>query len=454
MLKRIIEPVARTRLMLPMVIAVALLGVMITETTYQGAMNTLDGGIALTDARIKSAALLQSLSDHELATHLYVQTGGPTEAEHQVATGQTVRRIQQQAFDQVRSLDAAGTVSLVEVQAHIDAQLARFDLWRKLTADGLRDEALRQSVGYPSMHGREDLRKAFDAVLERTAAIQQTARVSLYDALMRNRLAIHVLMVLTVLATALFVRSLRDVDREKAEQTARLAALVDERTASLRELAGHLVTAREDERARLARELHDEMGGILTAMKLEFARLRRITPMPEGAGPRMAAINDRLNEGIALKRRIVENLRPSSLDQLGLATAIELLCNDVSANLGVPVHTQLEPLKVAADVELTIYRLVQESLTNISKYAECHEVSVTLRRLDAARVEVVIHDDGRGFDAHAVKAGRHGLLGMRFRVESHAGSLSIRSAPDAGTVVMAVLPAAQETKAADMVASA
>jgi signal transduction histidine kinase len=453
MLKRIIEPVARTRFMLPMVVGLALLGAVITETTYRAAKNTLDGGIALTDARIKSAALLQSLSDHEVATHLYLMTGGSAEAQRQEATGQQVRQTQQEAFALVRKLDAAGTVSVDTVRAHIDAQLERFDSWRKLTAEGQHDEAMRQSVGYSSMHGREELHDAFEAVLQRTAAIQQTARVSLYDALMRNRLAILVLMALTVLTTMLFVRSLREADRSKEEEKARLAALVDERTATLRQLADHLVTAREDERARLARELHDEMGGLLTAMKLEFARLRRITPMPEGAGERLTAINARLNEGIALKRRIVENLRPSSLDQLGLGPALELLCKDVEANLGVPIHTQLDPVRVAADAELTIYRLVQESLTNISKYAECRKVTVTLCQHDAAHVVAEIADDGRGFDATSVKAGQHGLLGMRFRVESHAGTLTIRSAPGSGTVVTAVLPAMPAASAASAAAT-
>lgn len=442
MLKAIIEPVARTRFMLPLIVAFALLGVVVTEITYRGAKDTLDGGIALTDARVKSAALLQSLFDHEMATYLYLLTGGSPEAERQRATGQTVRRIQHEAFDLVRHLGAAGEESVKEVRARVDAQLERFAAWRQLAMEGRREEAIRQSVGYASMHGRDNLRNAFEAVLQRAAAIQQSARVSLYSALMRNRLVIHLLMVLTVLTTMLFVRSLREADRHKEDEKTRLAALVDERTASLRQLAGHLVTAREDERARLARELHDEMGGLFTAMKLEFARLRRITAMPQAASERLAAVDARLNEGIALKRRIVENLRPSSLDQLGLTAALALLCNDVTATLGVPVHTRLEPVRVAPETELTIYRLVQESLTNISKYAECREATVTLRQAGAARVEVVIVDDGRGFDATSMKVGRHGLLGMRFRVESHAGQLTIQSAPGTGTVVTAILPAA------------
>jgi len=454
MLKGIIEPVARTRFMLPLVLAFALLGVAITETTYRGAKATMDNAIALNDARIKFKELLQSLSDHEIATHIYLLTGGLPEAERHKETGQKVRRIQQEAFDLIRRLDSAGEVSVDAVRTLIDKQMGSLDAWQQLAATGQREEARRHSVGYTSLRGREEMRNAFDDVIERTAAIQLTARVSLYDALMRSRLGIHMLMPLTVLAMMLFVRSLREADRDKEEEKARLAALVDERTANLRELADHLVTAREDERARLARELHDEMGGLFTAMKLEFSRLRRITPMPEGAGERLAAVDARLSEGIALKRRIIENLRPSSLDQLGLAPALELLCNDVAATLGVPVHTQVEPVRVAADVELTIYRLVQESLTNISKYAGCSEVTVSLRPADAGRVEVAIVDNGRGFDAASLRVGRHGLLGMRFRVESHAGALTIRSAPGMGTVVTALLPVQPENRDASAPATA
>lgn len=93
MLTRIFDPVARNRFMLPMVVAFALLGVVITETMYRGAKDNTGDAIALTDARIKSADLLQSLSDHEIATHLYLLTGGSPEAERQKTTGQTVRLV-------------------------------------------------------------------------------------------------------------------------------------------------------------------------------------------------------------------------------------------------------------------------------------------------------------------------------------------------------------------------
>jgi signal transduction histidine kinase len=441
MFKELIESTARGRYLLPLVVGFALLGVVVTETSYHRAKLTLDGGIALTDARLKSAALLQALTDHEVATRVYLITGEAAEAEKQRQSAQAVRRAEQEAFDLVRRLDEAGTISMEQLTGHIEAQLSRFEAWRKLAEQGRRDQALRLSVRDDNQIQRDVLRAEFDTVLHITAAVQQTARVSLYDALMLNRLAIHGLMALACLAMLMFARSLRDVDQHKAQEQARLAALVDERTTRLRELAGHLVTAREDERARLARELHDEMGGLMTAMKLEFARLRRVPEMPEGAKARLAAVDARLNEGIALKRRIVEHLRPSSLDQLGLSAALELLCADVAANLGVPVQTQFETVPLAKEAELTIYRLVQESLTNVSKYARCSQVTVSLGQRVAGRVEVRVQDNGKGFDTSVVRLGSHGLIGMRFRVESHGGTLTITSAPGQGTTVWADLPA-------------
>ena len=182
------------------------------------------------------------------------------------------------------------------------------------------------------------------------------------------------------------------------------------------------------------------MGGLLTAMKLEIARLRRVPELPATGLERIEGIEDRLNEGIAVKRRIVENLRPSALDQLGLVPALEGLCDDASASLGVPVRARLQPVTLGPEAELTVYRLVQESLTNVRKYARAREVWVSVLP-ENDQVRVAVQDDGQGFDPDTVPPGHHGLLGMRVRVESHGGELRIHSSPGRGTRVEAVLPA-------------
>ena len=283
-------------------------------------------------------------------------------------------------------------------------------------------------------------------MLQKSGAIQENARYSLYRALSLNRLAIHLLALATALALFYFQHLLREEDRKLARERLLLADRVKERTAELTEMATHLVNAREDERAHVARELHDEMGGLLTAMKLEFARLRRLPDMPEKATERLASVESRLNEGIAIKRRIIENLRPSSLDQLGLVPALDMLCRDMAGVLGKPVETELQPVAVDRGAELTLFRVAQESLTNIGKYAQCARVQVRLKQIGPA-VQLTVQDDGQGFSPARVPHGRHGLSGMRVRMESHGGRLTVFSAPGHGTTITAELPATQAAPA-------
>ena len=439
MFKQAIDTFARGRWALPAVLALALAAAVVNESTYQHSHSTLAGGIALVDARIQAARTLQVLTDAEANARAFLisEQAADVSAFRQAAV--ELPAAQEGAFKLIAQIAPEHKVSVDKVRSQITARLQTLDSWMSLAADGQRSRA-QQLAG--SDQGRlrfVELRQEFNIVLDRAAAVQEVARSSLYDAMMLNRLALHGMVLLTVLALLLFMRQLHQSDRQLAQEQLRLEGQISARTAELRELAGHLVGARENERGRVARELHDEMGGLLTAMKLEFARLRRVPDLPAAARERVAGIEARLNDGIALKRRIVENLRPSSLDQLGLCVALEMLCVDTAANLGIPVHKHLQTVQLDKDAELTVYRLVQESLNNISKYAKAREVVVNLEPL-AGAVRVTVQDNGLGFDVEAVPPGHHGLLGMRVRLESHAGKLTIDSASGRGTIIRAELP--------------
>lgn len=439
MFKQAIDTLARGRWALPAVLVLALAAVAVNETTYQHSHKTLAGGIALTDARIQAAHTLQVLTDAEISARAFLVSEQAADVSAYRQAAAELPAAQEGVFKLIARVDPENKVSVDQVRSQIRARLQTLERWVSLAAGGQRSQA-QQLAG--SDQGRlrfVELRQEFDTVLDRAAAVQEVARSALYNAMMLNRVALHGMVLLAVLAMLLFMRQLRHSDLQLAQEQLRLEREINARTAELRELAGHLVSAREDERSRVARELHDEMGGLLTAMKLEFARLRRVPDLPAAARARVAGIEARLNDGIALKRRIVENLRPSSLDQLGLCVALEMLCVDTAANLGIPVHKQLQTVQLDKETELTVYRLVQESLTNISKYAKAHEVVVTLD-LTAGLVQVTVQDDGLGFDVAAVPPGHHGLLGMRVRVESHAGTLTIDSASGRGTLVRAELP--------------
>ena len=242
-----------------------------------------------------------------------------------------------------------------------------------------------------------------------------------------------------VLGTNLDITDRNRAKRSLQQSAAQLESEVKLRTSELRELAVYLQTVREEEKASLARELHDELGGLLTAVKLDLARIRVKVAHDTAVVERLAQANNRLNEGIELKRRVIENLRPSALTNLGLAASLRILCSETSAGLGIPIQAEIDEFSADPDTELTIYRVLQESLTNISKYASAHEVRVRLCTLGET-VQLAVTDDGAGFDPNQSSTGRHGITGMRFRVASLGGTLTLDSARGRGTTLVAAFP--------------
>ena len=191
--------------------------------------------------------------------------------------------------------------------------------------------------------------------------------------------------------------------------------------------------------ASSASELHDELGSLLTAAKLDVARLKsRLTDSPD-ATQRLQHLNDLLNSGIALKRRIIEDLRPSSLSNLGLVASLEILGREFAERSNIEIEMVLEPVVLDESNQLTVYRMVQESLTNISKYAQATEASIVMKNY-ANHVVVEVSDNGKGFDTQHARPSTHGLAGMRHRVEAAKGKLTISSTSGQGTRLSAVLP--------------
>ena len=154
---------------------------------------------------------------------------------------------------------------------------------------------------------------------------------------------------------------------------------------------------------------------------------------------RLAHLNATVDQGIALKRDIIENLRPSSLSNLGLVPALEIQAREFAHRADLEVSSRLEPVEVTDSGQITIYRLVQESLTNVAKYAEASRVEVELHA-EGRRAHVCVRDNGRGFDPRTPVSGGHGLKGMQFRVEAEGGAMQVESAPGRGTVIRAWLP--------------
>lgn len=204
-----------------------------------------------------------------------------------------------------------------------------------------------------------------------------------------------------------------------------------------------LQRTREAERAALARELHDELGAILTAARLDVAWMAAQPVSHDPAiADRLAALQRVLTQGIEFKRRVVEELHPTVLTHLGLVPALEQLIASHRMRFAGRVSVTLDPsIRLTGEPALAVYRIVQESLTNIQKYARADLVRITLRR-QRGRIELSVDDDGAGFDTRAIGAGHHGLAGMRHRMLAIGGRLDVTSAVGAGTSIRASLPVA------------
>jgi protein-histidine pros-kinase len=233
------------------------------------------------------------------------------------------------------------------------------------------------------------------------------------------------------------IQHMLEAENERLERDVRL------RTKELTNLATYLTEIRESEKQHLARELHDELGALLTAAKLDADWIERSLPPETRAlvAQRMARLRQSLIGGITLKRRITNDLRPALLHDLGLIEALRALIEEFRRGEEIGIKADLpeaEP-ELSEAISLSLFRIVQEAFTNIRKYAQARHVGLSLR-LTPTTIELTIEDDGVGFDLESPKVARHGLAGIKHRVFTHAGELDVRTAPGSGVTIRVVLP--------------
>jgi signal transduction histidine kinase len=232
-----------------------------------------------------------------------------------------------------------------------------------------------------------------------------------------------------------------DDDLRLAETFAARAAVAVELSQRVaRDAVRRVVQAQEAERSRLARELHDETGQALTSILLGLKPLEEALA-DHPARTALAELREHVVKALQDVRRLAVELRPAVLDDFGLVPALERLTDGFAEQSQVRVgfHSALGELRLPSDVETTLYRVVQESLTNIVKHANAHNVSVSIGRRGSV-VAAVIEDDGAGFDQRTVREEGVGLLGMRERLSFVDGRLEIESRPGAGTTIVAEVP--------------
>ena len=211
----------------------------------------------------------------------------------------------------------------------------------------------------------------------------------------------------------------------------------------LRALAARLESVREEERTRIARELHDELGQALTGLKLDLAWMeRRLNRQQSELVDRCANLLGRLDDVMIAVRRIVTELRPSVLDQLGLADAIEWQAQDFAARTGLALELDIrcESPSPSGAVASAVFRMLQEALTNVAKHANATQVKVALN-VEPFSLSLDISDNGRGITRDELR-GSHslGLLGLRERAIALGGTVNVFRDASAGTTVALRLP--------------
>jgi signal transduction histidine kinase len=438
----------RSAIVLPLAALTALTALVINESAYRSAHQSLQSLSARGEARQNLQAVMRGLVDAETGERGYLLSGRDEYlTPYTVALGAV--HDAHAWLDRHYRGDAVAGPRLEAIKTDSDTRLSELALALRLYKEGRHEawrEMLLSNIGMEKM---ERIRVNSAWLLQLESDRYDRERAGIIRTLTLSRIGVATMVALSLLALIMFLRQTALLDEAQRRHAGELQAERDhleaevaQRTDELTQLAENLQTAREDERGHIARELHDELGALLTAAKLEAARMKHSLARIGDAeiDERLAHLTRTLNDGIGMKRRIIEDLRPSSLSNLGLQTAIEILATEVGQRAGLAISTEIEPFELDEAAEITLYRMVQESLTNVVKYAAAKQVTIRLVR-EGNLIRASVEDDGRGFDTGQVRGSAQGLVGMRYRVQARGGRLQVQSAPGQGTTVSAVLPA-------------
>ncbi|MFC4158387.1 sensor histidine kinase [Chitinimonas lacunae] len=333
---------------------------------------------------------------------------------------------------------------------------------------GLRDNLARYRPGQPASVraglGQEEtarLKQQLQIVLGKENQRYQTGMAQWKADASLTRMGIGILTVVNlVLLVLLYSRAQQELRRKEIEDTTNearqheLERLVEERTAVLSELSSDLQIEQEREKAKIAHDIHDELGSLVISARMDVTYvLFKLRKLDTVLAEKLERAIQSLDASVDIKRRIIEELRPSALDTLGLAPAIEWQVQQVCERAGLTARLDLpeEMHEPSEQVAIALFRITQEALTNIVKYAKATDVAVTLDANPDGGYQLTIRDNGIGLTDDAINSPlSHGIAGMRQRVVGLRGSFSITSTPGSGTTIMVEVPA-QATSAMAMV---
>jgi signal transduction histidine kinase len=437
----------RIALVLPLVVVSVAAIIALNEIGYRRSIVAAESMVQEQEKRSNIHLLMQQVLDAETGQRGYLLTG---DEKYLLPYSQTTEKINA-TLDRLRNIYLSRPQQLdkfADLSRAVSRKLAEIEVTVKLRKLGGESQnwmkVVETDVGREYMNAIRDIGADLISV---TVADMRVTQDQIDRSLTISRIGVTLAALLFLLAFILYLRQTTKLDaaaetqrKALAEERDRLDRLVRERTTRLTVLANHLQKVQETEREHLAREMHDELGALLTAAKLDVARIRaKLGDNNDALVQRLTHLTETLNSVISLKRKIVEDLRPSSLSNLGLVSALDILVREYGAHTGLVMNTMLDPVALDDDHELTLYRVAQESLTNISKYAHAKEVNVSLQAHDHY-VELDIVDNGVGFDLDSRLHASYGFAGMRHRVEALNGRLEVTSAPGKGTRVKAIIP--------------
>jgi len=440
------------RLWLPLVVAAAISAAIIgvSELSYRwftGAQAGIGQGFIL---REKLLQLEKTVLEAQTAQRGYLLSRkndylGPFQK-----SVDGIRPLQREVLD-LAYQDKAVRDRVTELSQLIALKLADMERTIKLASNEEFERTLAVLEGEEGRQLTEKIRIGFADLNKLVSQQMETNTARWQDSMENSRSAIVTAVGLNVALIAmlglLLIREHRRTREETRVQTdvaERLESEVEKRTGELSSLSAFLQTNSEREKAALARELHDELGGILTPAKMDLAWLQGRLGGDAEYGERMNRLAKLIDQGIDLKRRIIENLRPSLLDHLGLASALQWYADEAckAANIECNMRIAEGLERMPGDLEIALYRVVQESITNVVKHARAKKVDLIVERT-AKGLRVVVSDDGVGIaDLETAKKMSHGLAGMSHRVRSVHGTFDIRSHPGHGTRVDVFVPLA------------
>ncbi|MCC6533839.1 MAG: CHASE3 domain-containing protein [Burkholderiales bacterium] len=424
-------------------VAAAIGIVLVSESGYRQLARGYEDGIESVWTGVRLNELSAQLAEAETRQRSYLHTWNAEQIEPYERSVVVIRGL----VDELGAHYAAGIDRQADqlfrgLVAAIAARLSEIELAVRLTQRAHPERVLQVADRDEARATMARIRLLVQQLTWRENELARTAADGWRSSLALSRVGIAGATILNVaLLLVLFSGMKRDWRRAQHRQGL-LDRLVRERTSQLGMLASRLQEAAEAEKAAMARELHDELGALLTASKMDLAWVRgRLGGEHAALQEKLGRVMQHLDQGLLVKRRIVEGLRPSALSTLGLAVAARQMAQQVAECAGWQLDLDLpeRDLELSEDVEIALFRVLQESLTNAAKHARAARVRVRLAYHHGG-CELEIEDDGIGFRPNEIGPSAQGLFGMRHRIEARSGIFELHSAPGAGTRVHARLP--------------